>query len=208
MFTEIEVNSSKIKDVYDFCIDKLDESMLVLKNNAKVLSFLNNEKDADELKIMAQSLHFAIKHDRFELIQNIILGLKDKKHKFAALEIKYFDEYESLLKTDIYNRYMPENFKKHSFVTPKLKEIFDVLDITTFVSPTNAAFGVMFYLKIGDLNNANKIRATKELSQEFINQINKRFIANFGMDIDEFATNNSVNENNAKKFSLKRYNSV
>lgn len=208
MFTEIDVNSSNITEIYDFCIDKLDESMLVLKNNAKVLGFLNNENNSAELKMMAQSLHFAIKHDRFELIQNIILGLQDKKHKFAALEIKYYDEYESLLKTDIYDKYMPENFKKHSFVTPKLKEIFNALESTTLVSPTNAAFGIMFYLQIGDLNNANKIRFSKELSQEFITQLNKRFIANFDMDIDEFSKNNSVMENNENKSKLKKQKSI
>jgi hypothetical protein len=92
--------------------------------------------------MLVQSLNIAFRHARFELMQNIIISLKDNVHKLAALEVKYFDENNSLLRMDIYNTFMPENFKKHAFVAPKLKEIFDILDMTVSLSPTNAAFAV------------------------------------------------------------------
>ena len=194
MFTEIEINSNEDFDaVIERSLNVLcSDSMFILQNNSKVLKFLTDKTLAKELDILVQSVEMAIKKNRFELLQNIILGLKDQPHKLAALEIKYFDENEKLLRSDIYTTFVPQNFKKHAFVVPALKEIFNIFNLTVKLSPTNAAFALKTSFEVGEYSFVENILLKAQLTEEFIRQIQKRYHANFGMTIDEEFENNKL----------------
>ena len=190
MFTEldidIETSQNNIEDIYVKSLNVLcSESMTILQNNSKVLKYLTDTESSKELDMLVKSAYMAIKRNRFELFQNIILGLKEHAHKLAALEIKYFDEYETLLRSDVYRTFVPQNFKKHAFMTPALKEIFEIFNKTVKLSPTNAAFALKTAIEAGEQNFVNDVLLKGELTDEFIRQIHKRYHANFDMTIDE-----------------------
>ena len=196
MFTEldlsVEISQNNIEDIYIKSLNVLcSDSMFILQNNSKVLKYLTDETSSKELDMLVQSAHMAIKRNRFELLQNIIIGLKGQAHKLAALEIKYFDEFETLLRSDVYRTFVPQNFQKHAFMTPTLKEIFEIFNETVKLSPTNAAFALKTALEVGEQNFVNNVLLKGELTDEFIRQIHKRYHANFGMTIDEDIKNNS-----------------
>ena len=206
MFTEldldIETAQNNIEDMYVKSLNVLcSDSMFILQNNSKVLRFLTEETSSKELDMLVKSANMAIKRNRFELLQNIILGLKNQIHKLAALEIKYFDEYETLLRSDIYLAFVPQNLKKHAFISPSLKEIFDIFDETVKLSPTNAAFALKTAIEIGETGFVDNVLLRGQLTDEFIKQIHKRYHANFGMTIEEDLQNN--NSNNAKNNVIK-----
>lgn len=206
MFTEIELDLNKFEDNFDDFITKslnvlCSDSMTILQNNSKVLKYLTDKNHEKELGMLVDSICMAIKHDRFELVQNIILNIKDDVHKLAALEIKYFDEKMTLLRSDIYNKFMPKNFKKHAFVTPTLKEVFNILDKTITLSPTNAAFAIKSSAETGEKAFIEQIIMNSKLTDEFLIQINKRYHANFGMTLEEEI--NNLDAKNGKKVSLK-----
>jgi len=188
MFTEIEFDY-KQEDNFDEMITKslnvlCSDSMTILQNNTKVLKYLTDAKLKQEMNMFVKSISMAIKHSRFKLVQNIILGLKDNVHKLAALEIEYFDENEQLLRTDIYNTFVGENFKKHAFITPCLKEIFEILNKTAKLSPTNAAFSFKTAVDVGEHAFFEKFLTDNLVSDEFKKQISKRYHANFGMTLE------------------------
>ncbi len=190
MFTEIELNTNVFDENFDELITRslnvlCSDSMFILQNNSRVLKYLTNENLSEELDMLVKSVGMAIKRSRFELLQNIVLGLKSNIHKLAALEIKYFDEYEKLLRTDIYNTFMSANFKKHAFVSPSLKEIFDIFNETAKLSPTNAAFAIHSSFESGEQNFIENVLLNANLTEEFIRQIQKRYHDNFGMTIVE-----------------------
>ena len=199
MFTEIEIQTDV--DFDDAVMRSLNvlcsDSMFILQNNSKVLKFLTDKTLSKELDILVQSVSMAIRKNRFELLQNIIFGLKEQPHKLAALEIKYFDETEKLLRSDIYKTFMPQNFKKHAFVTPALKEIFEIFNLTVKLSPTNAAFALKTSFEVGEQCFVEDILLKAELTGEFIRQIQKRYHANFGMTIeDEFENKKNISGRN------------
>ena len=188
MFTEIEYDY-KQDDNFDEMITKslnvlCSDSMTILQNNTKVLKYLTDTKLKQEMSMLVKSLGMAIKHARFKLVQSIILGLKDNVHKLAALEIEYFDENERLLRTDIYNTFVGENFKKNAFITPCLKEIFEILNETAKLSPTNAAFSFKTAADVGEHGFFVKFLTDNQVSDEFKKQISKRYHANFGMTLE------------------------
>jgi len=206
MFTEIELDLNKFEDNFDDFITKslnvlCSDSMTILQNNSKVLKYLTDKNYEKELGMLVNSISMAIKHDRFELVQNIILNIKDDVHKLAALEIKYFDEQNTLLRSDIYNKFMPKNFKKHAFVSPALKEVFTVLDKTITLSPTNAAFAIKSLAETGEKGLIEEIIMNSRFTDEFLNQISKRYHANFGMTLEEEIDN--LDTKNGKKVLLK-----
>ena len=190
MFTELDLSlentQSNIEDVFVKSLNILcSDSMTILQNNSKVLKFLTDETLSEELGMLAKSVRMAIKHGRFELLQNIILGIKGQVHKLAALEIKYFDEFETLLRSDIYDAFVSLCYEKHAFISPALKEIFETFNETIKLSPTNAAFAVKTAIDTNEQVFVNEILLRKGLSEEFLRQIYKRFHANFGETIDE-----------------------
>ena len=190
MFTELDINvdtaQNNIEDIYIKSLNVLcSESMTILQNNSKVLKYLTDETCSKELDMLVKSAHMAIKRNRFELLQNIILGLKNQVHKLAALEIKYFDEFETLIRSDVYRTFVPQNFQKHAFLTPALKEIFELFNETVKLSPTNAAFALKTAVEAGEQNFVNNVLLKGELTDEFIRQIHKRYHANFDCSIDE-----------------------
>lgn len=196
MFTELDINietsQNNIEDIYVKSLNVLcSESMFILQNNSKVLKYLTDETSSKELDMLVKSAHMAIKRSRFELFQNIILGLRGQSHKLAALEIKYFDEYESLLRSDVFKTFVPQNFQKHAFISPALKEIFEIFNETVRLSPTNAAFALKTAIEVGEQSFINDVLLKGELTGEFIRQIHKRYHANFDMTIDEDIKNNS-----------------
>lgn len=200
MFTEldidIETSQNNIEDIYVKSLNILcSESMTILQNNSKVLKYLTEETCSKELDMLVKSAYMAIKRSRFELLQNIILGLKEHAHKLAALEIKYFDEYETLLRSDIYRVFVSHNFKKHAFLSPALKEIFDVLNETVKLSPTNSAFALKTAIETGERDFVDNVLLKGVLTAEFIRQIHKRYHANFGMTIDDDINNNAALNN-------------
>ncbi len=210
MFTEVELDFNKFEDNYDNdftdAIERslnvlCSDSMTILQNNSKVLRFLTDKDLSKELEMIAQSLTMAIKHGRFELIQNIIGSLKDQVHKLAALEIKYFDDNQTLLRTDIYNTFMPQNFKKHAFITPCLKEVIEILNSTTKLSPTNAAFALNTAIEAGEYDFVERILFNGGLTEEFIRQVYKRYHANFGMPLEEDIENSDIRK--CKKLAIK-----
>jgi len=197
MFTEldldVEIAQNNIEDIYVKSLNILcSDSMFILQNNSKVLKYLTEETSSKELGMLVKSAYMAVKRGRFELLQNIILGLKGQIHKLAALEIKYFDEYETLLRTDVYAAFVPQNLKKHAYVQPALKEIFDIFDETVKLSPTNAAFALKTAFEIGEQNFVDNVLLRGGLTQEFIRQIHKRYHANFGMTIEEELQNSTL----------------
>lgn len=197
MFTEldlsVEIAQDNVEDIFVKSLNILcSDSMTILQNNSKVLQFLTDENLSKELDMLAHSARMAIKRNRFELLQNIILGLKNQVHKLAALEIKYFDEFETLLRSDAYNTFIPQNLKKHAFVSPALKEILNIFNETVKLSPTNAAFALKTAIESGEQDFVDDILLKQKLSGEFIRQIQKRYHANFGMTIDEDIKNNSM----------------
>ena len=199
MFTEIEIKTDEdfdnlvMKSLNVLCSD----SMFILQNNSKVLKFLTDENLSKELDILVQSVDIAIKKNRFELLQNIVIGLKNQTHKLAALEIKYFDVTERLLRSDIYTTFMPQNFKKHAFISPALKEIFEIFNETVKLSPTNAAFALKTSFETGEQCFVEQILLKSKFTDEFIRQIKKRYHANFGMAIeDEFSNNKNITGRN------------
>ena len=201
MFTELDINidtsQNNIEDIYVKSLNILcSESMTILQNNSKVLKYLTDATSAKELDMLVKSSYMAIKRNRFELLQNIILRLKDQVHKLAALEIKYFDEYETLLRSDIYRTFVPQNFQKHAFVAPALKELFEIFNKTVKLSPTNAAFALKTAIESGEQNFVNDILLKGELTDEFIRQIHKRYQANFGIDIHDDIGNAQQNSKN------------
>ena len=106
MFTELELNVD-LEDNFDEILTRslnvlCSDSMFILQNNSKVLRFLTDDELSKELDMLVSSLSMAIKRERFELVQNIILGMKDQVHKLAALEIKYFDEHSNSIYKYIY----------------------------------------------------------------------------------------------------------
>ncbi|MCR4880839.1 MAG: hypothetical protein K6A44_02685 [bacterium] len=196
MFTELDLSvetaQDNIEDIYVKSLNVLcSESMFILQNNSKVLKYLTDETSSKELDMLVKSAYMAIKRNRFELFQNILLGLKNQVHKLAALEIKYFDEYETLLRSDVFRTFVPQNFQKHAFMSPALKEVFEIFNETVKLSPTNAAFALKTAIESGEQNFVNDVLLKGELKGEFIRQIHKRYHANFGMTIDEDIKNNS-----------------
>lgn len=210
MFTELELDIN-VEDNFDEILTRslnilCSDSMFILQNNSKVLRFLTDETLSKELDMLVQSVSMAIKRERFELLQNIILGLNGHAHKLAALEIKYFDEHASLLRSDIYKVFMPKNFKKHAFVAPELKEIFDIFNQTAKLSPTNAAFALKTSFETGEQNFVETVLLHADLTDEFIRQIHKRYLDNFGMEIEEDLQNlkYSTGRNEAIKNFLRK----
>ena len=190
MFTELDINldtsQDNIEDIYVKSLNILcSDSMTILQNNSKVLKYLTDETSSKELEMLVKSAYMAIKRNRFELLQNIIWGLKENVHKLAALEIKYFDEYETLLRSDVYRTFVPQNFQKHAFMSPALKEIFEIFNKTVKLSPTNAAFALKTAIESGEQNFVNDVLLKGELTDEFIRQIHKRYHANFDCSIDD-----------------------
>jgi len=208
MFTEIELDLDKFEDNFDEMISRslnvlCSDSMTILQNNSKVLKYLTDKNYEKELGMLVNSIAMAIKHNRLELVQNIILNMKDDVHKLAALEIKYFDEKATLLRTDVYNQFMPKNFKKHAFIAPSLKEIFVILDRTIKLSPTNAAFAIKSATEVGEKSFIEEVIFRANLTSEFVKQINKRYTANFGMTIEDEI--NALDVQKTKKVVMKEY---
>ncbi len=187
MFTETGFDvENNLDEIYTRSLNVLcSDSMFILQNNSKVLKYLTDETLSKELDMLVKSLSMAIKRERFELFQNIILGLKGQVHKLAALEIKYFDEYETLLRSAMYNVFVPQNFKKHAFISPCLKELFEIFNETAKLSPTNAAFALKSSFDAGEQNFVENVLLNEGLTDEFIRQIHKRYLDNFGMTIEE-----------------------
>ena len=202
--TNIENN---LDEIYVRSLNVLcSDSMFILQNNSKVLKYLTDETLSKELDMLVKSVNIAIKRERFELFQNIILGLKSQIHKLAALEIKYFDEYETLLRSDMYKTFVTPNFKKHAFVSPCLKELFEIFNETAKLSPTNAAFALKSSFEVGEQNFVENVLLNAGLTQEFISQIYKRYHDNFGMTIEEElkkATNKNGRNEVIKNFMQK-----
>ena len=189
MFTELELDIN-VEDNFDEILTRslnilCSDSMFILQNNSKVLRFLTDEQLSNELDMLVQSVSMAIKRQRFELFQNIILGLKGQVHKLAALEIKYFDEHATLLRADAYKTFVSGKFQKHAFITPAMKELLDILNETAKMSPTNAAFALKASFEVGEQNFVENVMLNAGLTEEFIRQIHKRYHDNFGMTIDE-----------------------
>ncbi len=189
MFTELEFDVCN-EDNFDEMITRslnmlCSDSMFILQNNSKVLRFLTDETLSQELDMLLKSVSMAIKHGRFELLKNIIFGLKSQVHKLAALEIKYFDEHATLLRSDIYKTFMLQSFKKHAFISPSLKEIFEIFNDTAKLSPTNAAFALRTSFEVGEQNFVENVLLHAGLTEEFILQIHKRYLDNFGMTVEE-----------------------
>ena len=188
MFTEIEFDYKNDNNFDEMITKSLNvlcsDSMTILQNNTKVLKYLTDAKLKQEMGMLVKSISTAIKHARFKLVQNIILGLKDNVHKLAALEIEYFDENEQLLRTDIYNTFVGEKFKKNAFITPCLKEIFEILNKTATLSPTNAAFSFKTAVDVGEHAFFERFLTDNQISDEFKKQISKRYHANFGMTLE------------------------
>ncbi len=212
MFNEVELDLSKFEDNYDndfndFIMHSLNilcsDSMTILQNNSKVLKFLTDKESEQELGMLIQSISMAVKHKRFELIQNIIGSLKSDVHKLAALEIKYFDDNQTLLRSDIYNTFMPQNLKKHAFIAPCLKEVIEILNSTTKLSPTNASFALNTAIETGEYDFVEKVLFQSGLTEEFIRQIYKRYHANFGMPLDEDIENSDIRK--SKKVAIKEF---
>ena len=187
MFTETGFDvENNLDEIYTRSLNVLcSDSMFILQNNSKVLKYLTDETLSKELDMLVKSLNMAIKRERFELFQNIILGLKGQVHKLAALEIKYFDEYETLLRSAMYNVFVPQNFKKHAFISPCLKELFEIFNETAKLSPTNAAFALKSSFDAGEQNFVENVLLNEGLTDEFIRQIHKRYLDNFGVTIEE-----------------------
>ena len=87
MFTELELDIN-VEDNFDEILTRslnilCSDSMFILQNNSKVLRFLTDETLSKELDMLVQSVSMAIKRERFELLQNIILGLNGHAHKFS-----------------------------------------------------------------------------------------------------------------------------
>ena len=189
MFTELELDFN-IEDNFEDAIERslnvlCSDSMFILQNNSKVLRFLTDEELSKELDMLVQSVSMAIRRQRFELFQNIILKLKGHVHKLAALEIKYFDEHATLLRADAYKTFVSEKFQKHAFISPAMKEILDIFNETAKMSPTNAAFALKASFEVGEQNFVESVMLNAGLTEEFVRQIQKRYHDNFGMTIED-----------------------
>ena len=211
MFTELEFDTELVEEHFDEMLTRslnilCSDSMFILQNNSKVLRYLTDKELSEELDMLVSSVRMAVKRNRFELLQNIVLGLKGHAHKLAALEIKYFDEYNSLLRSDVYKTFMPQNMIKHAFITPALKEIFIIFNATAQLSPTNAAFALRTSLEVGEQNFVQDVLLSFSLTPEFISQIKKRYHDNFGMTIEEDLENQKakIGRNEAIKNFLRK----
>ena len=207
MFTELDLGMD-FENNFDEMITRslnilCSDSMFILQNNSKVLRFLTDEQLSKELDMLVQSVSMALKRQRFELFQNIILGLKGQVHKLAALEIKYFDEHATLLRSDMCQAFMPKKFKEHAFISPSMKELFEIFNETAKLSPTNAAFALRSSFEVGEQNFVENVMLNAGLTQEFVCQIHKRYHDNFGMTIEEDLKN--IAEKSGRNDAIKQF---
>ena len=97
---------------------------------------------------------------------------------------------------------MNDNFQKHAFISPCLKEVFDILNETAKLSPTNAAFSFKTAVDVGEHGYFELFFMNNNISDEFKKQINKRYHANFGMTIEDEIEKSNISK--IKKIVLKK----
>lgn len=180
---ELEINLNNVEDIFEYSLNILcSDSMVILQNNSKVLKYLTDETLSHELDMLVNSLGMAIKRKRFQLYKNIVFSLDGQWHKLAALEIKYFDEHASLLRSDMLRAFQ-DNLNGHDIEKTDCEKLLAIFDKTIELSPTNAAFALHTALELGEHDFVEHFLCFKGMTDEFISQIHKRYLDNFGMSI-------------------------
>lgn len=196
---ELEIGINNIEDIFEYSLNILcSDSMLILQNNSKVLKYLTNEDLSHELDMLVVSLNMAIKRKKIELFKNIIFTLEAQEHKLAALEIKYFDEHAILLRTDML-KLLNAALNEHAIEKTDCEKLLAIFNRTIELSPTNAAFALHTALELGEYDFVQHFLCFKGMTDEFISQIHKRYLDNFGMSI---AQDCAVFEKNLVKKSV------
>lgn len=145
----------------------------VLDNNSKILNYLKDKELSSELEMVVESVKMAIKKKKFELVQNVIMGISKDIYKLAAFEIMYFDEHASLVSSDII----------HAFkLTNSVQNLINNLKRTALVSPTNTAFALRNVVLM-EQNDLEFVFKNGNLGSEFLLQVDKRYHDNFGSKV-------------------------
>ncbi len=177
---DIILNIPAVEDVLSR-ISVREENDIIYNNN-KIRSYLCDSNFASELSIRLQSISMAIKKCRLELLLNILNSFSDV-YKFAALDIKYFDEYNSPLKIDIIRAFAKKGDVR--LLAKNLNGMLNLFDNISKLSPTNAAINLNSSIVLGEITKIEDILLNENVEHAFIEQIKKRYFDNFSKKLSD-----------------------
>ncbi len=161
----------------------------IIYNNNRIRTYLCDKDFAAELNIRMQSISMAIKKCRLELLLNILSSFSDI-YKFAALDIKYFDEHNSSLKVEIIKSFAKKGDVR--LLSKNLSGMLEMFDEISKLSPTNAAIALNSSIIFGEITKIEEILLNENIEHAFVEQIKKRYFDNFLKKLSEDIKNMSI----------------
>lgn len=177
---DIILNALPVQDALSR-ISVREENDIVFNNN-KIRNYLYDSVVSEELDIRLKSISMAIKKCRLELLMNILSSFSDI-YKFAALDIKYFDEYNSSLKVDIMKAFTKKGDIR--LLAKNLVGMLNLFDKISKLSATNAAISLNSSIVLGEITKIEDILSDESVEHAFIEQIKKRYIDNFSKKLSD-----------------------